>query len=105
MDRIQMACLCLIASACILAGLLVTRMTPSEAQALLTNSKGRFTFLTAQTKANEESLFVVDGFNEKLLIYKADLGKGPSGRVELMQAFDLPKLFASGTKGGDKPKP
>ncbi len=96
MSRIQLACCCLIASAFALTGLLITSwpmsVTP-QAQAGVVLNKETLTLLTAQTRRDEEALFILDNLNEKLLIYRLNLAKR---QLELAGAADLPKLFSEG---------
>lgn len=99
MNRTQAACYSLIASMFVLAGLLIVhvsgRLTPS-AYADMVTSKESLTLLTASTRAGEEALFVLDSINEKLMIYRLDIGKK---QLELASAADLRQLFQSGDEG------
>lgn len=102
MNRIQLACYSLIASAIVLVGLLVVslpRWWSPTAQASLVLGKDTLTLMTAKTRPDEEALFVLDGLNQKLLIYRLDLVKK---QLELAGNADLVQLFASG--GGDDGK-
>ncbi len=96
MNRIQLACCFLIASAFVLAGLLITSLPMSAtplAQAGVVLNKETLTLMTAQTRKDEEALFILDNLNEKLLIYRIDLVKK---QLELAGAADLPVLFSEG---------
>lgn len=99
MNQIQLACCSLIASACVLTGLLVVNMEDKQilpsADADLVIASPNLTLMTTRTQANEESLFVLDGQSHKLLIYHLDLARK---RVELSASEDLRKLF--NLKGG-----
>lgn len=101
MNRTELACYGLLVSACILAGLLVFRLQdkpvlPTAHASLIANYEN-VTLMTAQTRGDEEALFALDSFNEKLLIYRIDVGKK---RLELANSIELPTLFA-----GDGRKP
>jgi hypothetical protein len=99
MNRIQLACYCLIASAFVLAALLVANIGPrlgsviQPAEAGLVIAKNNFTFLTARARAGDEALFVIDNFNEQLLIYSVDAGRK---RMDVANVVDLSRLFAGG---------
>ena len=103
MDRMKLACLCLTASAFVLAGLLVTRMPNlvPKAQAAMIEDKSRFTMLTAQAKAGDEVLFVIDQLNEALLIYIIDPAAGRGGKQVLDKKLNLDQLF--GAQAGAAP--
>lgn len=100
MNRIHLACYGLIACAFVLTGLLLVQLDArfdTEAQASMVIARENFTLLTARTRASEEALFVLDNANERLLIYRLDLGKQallPAG------AFNLPTLFQNAASGG-----
>lgn len=99
MTRTQMACYGLIASAFILSGLLVVKLQgvdllpKAHADQLLT--RANLTIMTARTRNDEESLFVMDNISQKLLIYKIRL-VGRKGRLELARSMDLKQLFGGG---------
>ncbi len=99
MNRIQLACFALLASALVLAGLLVSngRQVLPEAQAALVIAEPGFSFMTAETRRDEEALFVI--VNDKLMIYTTSL-TGARGRVELVSATDLSRLFSGTDAGG-----
>lgn len=73
MNAIQTACCCLIASACVLAGLLVVQISertePNTAEAAQVIARENFTLLTAKTRDSEEALFVLDNSTGVLLVY------------------------------------
>ncbi len=104
MDRLNTACYSLIASAFVLAGLLVAtaidRVTPA-AQAGMVVNKETLTMLTAKTRPDEEAMFVLDGLNQVLLIYRLDVAKK---QLELSAAAYLPDLFQEGGDGQPKPR-
>ncbi len=101
MTRTETACFGLIASAFILAGLLLVQVSsmPNNAQASMVISRNNFTLLTAKTRSNEESLFIINNATDRLLIYRLDLARK---RIELSGSADLADLFSrSGSGGGD----
>lgn len=102
MTRMQLACVFLIASAAVLGGLLVSRLgdlgrLESQARANIVSSKGAYTFLTAQARAGDDAMFVIDNFSSQMLIYSVDVNRK---RMELAQSIDLNRLFAGGPGGG-----
>ena len=101
MNRIETACFGLIASAFILAGLLIVQLsaTPNTAEAAMVNTRDNFTLLTAKTKNGEESLFIINNITSRLLIYSPDL---PGKSMELVGGAELPALFTGGAGGGGR---
>ena len=95
MNQTQLTCCGLMASAFALAAALFINLNekqllPSaEAEMVLTTPQN-LSFLTTRTQANEESLFVIDNINHKLLIYKLDTSRK---RLDLAGAEDLKKVF------------
>jgi len=98
MTRIETACYALIASAFILAGLLLVQVSgrPNTADASLVISRENFTLLTAKTRSNEESLFIINNATNRLLVYRLDLARK---RIELSGGADLADLFS---RSGDR---
>lgn len=100
MNRIQTACYCLIASALVLSGLLVVELSkktsPNEAEASMVIARENFTLLTAETRRDEESLFVLDNSSGTLLVYRLDLS---DERMELAAGLSLNDIF--GGQGGE----
>jgi len=101
MSRIQLACVSLIASAFVLAGLLVVQMgsrlsNPAHAELVITRDD--FTLMTAQTRRDEEALFVLDNVSGQLLVYRTSLP--PRSRLELVGIQSMPQLF--GRSGGGR---
>jgi len=104
MTRIQVACYTLIASAFILTGLLLDRVTDgaspfeSTANASMVSNKASFTMLTARTrsptgdKPGEECLFIVDDVSNLLLIYRVE-PRSSGGKAELLHFEDLSRAF------------
>lgn len=80
MKRTELAGYGLMASAFLLAGLLIVQLSGSgsltpTAQAEMALTHGNLTVMTAQTKSNEEALFVMDNINQELHIFTLDIGK------------------------------
>lgn len=101
MNRIQLACYCLLASAFVLAALLVVNLDgqlASPAHAAMAVQTNNATFITAQTREGEEALFVLDNLNNRLLIYTTNVGRG---QIELVGGISLNQLF----RGGNAPAP
>ncbi len=100
MNRIQVACFSLIASAFILTGLLITQLgshgLESTANAEMVLAQRNFTIMTAETRQDEEALFIMDNSSGSLLIYTLDLTQG---RLELNRAIDMNRVFAGGERG------
>jgi len=99
MTRIETACYGLIASAFILAGLLLVQVSdmPNTADASLVISRNNFTLLTAKTRSNEESLFIINNATDRLLVYRLDLARK---RIELSGGANLGELFSRGGGSG-----
>ena len=92
MSRVQLACYSLLASAFLLAGLLVVQLgdrleTPAHA-AMVVNQQN-FTLMTAPTQEREEALFIMDDNSGQLLIYKSDV---PRERI-VLERFPRPRLI------------
>lgn len=100
MNRIQLACYGLTASAFVLAGLLLSalpaHMEPS-AEAALVVSRDNITAMTARTRDKEEALFVIENNSQRLLIFTLDIGKR---RLERAHAQDLTQIFRSSAPAG-----
>lgn len=92
MNRIQTACYGLIASAFILAGLLIVQLSsmPNTAEAAMVITRDNFTLLTAKTRSSEEALFIINNITSRLLIYSLNIGQK---RMELAGGADLNELF------------
>jgi hypothetical protein len=99
MTRIETACYGLIASAFLLAGLLIVQVSsmPNTAEAGLVITRDDFTLLTARTRTNEESLFVIDNDTSRLLIYRLELARN---RIVLAGGADLREIFSRGASAG-----
>ena len=106
MTRIEIACYALIATAFMLAGILVVALDGYHAESAHANmviARDNFTLMTANTRQTEEALFVLDNANARLLIYRLDL---PRKQLLPIGAFSLQDLFrqgrgGSGGAGGD----
>ena len=102
MNRIQLACLALTASAFVLAGLLLATLPnrlDQQANAALVVSRDSITAMTARTQPDQDSVFIIENNSQKLLIYTVDLGRR---RIEPAQSIDLNTLFNT---GGGAPAP
>jgi len=91
MSRIQLACYSLVASAFILAGLLVAQHDQQKASGAMVIDREDFALMTTQTRPNEEALFVIDNSTGYLLIYRVG-----SGQVQLAWAGNLNRFFGGG---------
>ncbi|MCX5658287.1 MAG: hypothetical protein NTW19_01025 [Planctomycetota bacterium] len=95
MNSTQKACCILMASAFVLAALLLVtlqeRFTARAEASPLIIARENITAMTAKTRINQESLLVLDNASQKLLIYDLDVAKQ---RMNLIGETDLSKLFA-----------
>lgn len=93
MNRTQTACYALIASAFILAGLLIFQLGTqhqNEANAGMVIAEGSFSIMTARTRTDEESLFVLENNSGILLVYRLELSKReitPVGFLNVAREF------------------
>jgi len=102
MNRIQTACYCLLTSAFILAAILVLRIdatTPDNtADANMVVNQPQFSLMTARTRGTEESLFVLDSNNGKVVVYAPNLSRE---RLEVVVGIDLAQdVFGGNGNGG-----
>lgn len=104
MTRIQAACLCLLASALVLAGLLIARVgdLASPAYANMVTGKSDFQFLTARTEKGEDALFVLDNRSQKLVIYTTDV-RGRNGTIRPVGGMNLAREFTRLESGARRP--
>lgn len=106
MTAIQKACYILTASAVVLAALLLAavqeRFIPAAQATPLIVSRESLTMMTARTRVNQESLFVLDNASQKLLIYDLDVAKQ---RMNLAGFIELGQLFAANTGGPNIVRP
>jgi hypothetical protein len=108
MNRIQLACYSLIASAFVLAALLMVQTQhrqiaiEQQADASMVINRDTFTIMTAITKDNEEALFVLDNQSQRLMVFKLDLEKSA---VRLLKdgVVNLNTIF-NGTEKADTGK-
>lgn len=101
MNRTQTACFCLLASAFVLAAILIVRVdqqaAPNAAQADMVIAQPAFTMMTATTRANaegegEESLFVLDNSRGILLVYTPNVGRS---QLTPITSIRMSKIFGS----------
>lgn len=102
MNRLQYACFALIASAFVLAGMLVMQMSGRLVQPAYAGEailRDNLTAVSAQSREGEDALFVLDSISERMLIYRLEAGKK---RMELMASVNLAEVFAQvpATTGG-----
>lgn len=102
MTNLQMACYGLIASAFILAGLLLVQlqhqaMLTQQVQAEMVVNRTNYTMMTTQTRADEEALFIINNVTNRLLIYTTDVS---SSRMNMVGNQDLLQLFGGGGGAG-----
>ena len=94
MTRLHAACLCLVASALLLSGLLIVqvaqRTEPNKAEAALVIARDNFTLLTAPTRDQEEALFVLDNSSGMLLVYRLEIGRE---QLVLSDRLNVGELF------------
>lgn len=93
MDRTQTACYFLIASAFVLAGLLVHALAhrlPSV-QAEMLATRENYTALTVPYMS-DDLLYIVDHAADRLLVYRLEVSGG-RGRLELLASEALTPLF------------
>jgi hypothetical protein len=89
MSRTQTACFALLASAFVLAAMLVagiTRHADTTANADVVITKNVYTFLSANgVNTGEDFIYLLDNKNERLLCY----WHNPRGRIELYGTLDV----------------
>lgn len=106
MNTTQSACYSLMASAFVLAAVLVVQLQQRSilpaAHAEQVINRGSITAMTALTRNGEESLFVLDNLSQKLLVYHTEIrgGGARKGEMTLVGSTDLAKLFE---KSGEAP--
>ena len=90
MKRYDLACYSLLASAFVLAGLLMVQLQSRSvlpaANAEMVLNRGNITLMTAQTRPDEEAVFILENSTAKLLVYRIDIAKK---RIDLARASDL----------------
>lgn len=99
MNHIQTACFCLLASAFVLAAVLVVRVdqqaAPNAAHADQVIAQPAFTMMTARTRGGdngpgEESLFILDNNAGVLVVYAPNVGKS---QIEPIQGIRMADIF------------
>ena len=102
MNRIQTACFMLLASAFVLSAILVVQLdkvTPAntaDADQVIAQPQS-FSLMTARTRGDDESLFVLDSTSGKLVIYKPNIGRE---QLEVVRAIDLSQIFGNNDRRG-----
>jgi len=97
MNRIQTACFMLLASAFVLSAILVVRLdkvdtqNPAQADQVIAQPDS-FSLMTARTRGDDESLFVLDSRGGKLVIYTPNVGRQ---QLVVTRAFNLSELFGN----------
>jgi len=86
MNRIQLACCSLTASAFLLAGMLIMQLDQPRAQGAMVINRENFSLMTTQTRPNEEALFVLDNSTGSLLIYRMNINED---QLQLLEVIDL----------------
>jgi len=96
MTRIQTACYCLLASAFVLMGVLIVQMdrtsAPNEAKADQVIAQAQFSLMTARTRGEEESLFVLDNRAGALVVYKPNVARE---QLEVVTVIPMSDLFGN----------
>lgn len=100
MKRYEFASLSLLASAFVLAGLLVVQLQnhpvlPTASAEMVLN-RGNITLMTAQTRPGEEAVFVLENTTAKLLVYKVDFLKK---RIDLARSSELAPWLRAAAAG------
>ena len=82
----------LIACAFVLTIAVVSKLAPpAAADQVLT--RDQLTVLTAQTSANDESLFIIDTISGKMVIYRPRVDRK---KLEAVEGIEMRKLFDEG---------
>ncbi|MCE9589624.1 MAG: hypothetical protein K8S99_03775 [Planctomycetes bacterium] len=101
MNRIQLACYGLTASAFVLAGLLLSaipgRFEETANAVPMVVNRDNITAMTARARVNEDALFLIENNSQKLVIYTLNLTKR---RLELAAKIDLNQMFGAPRSGG-----
>lgn len=107
MKRTQTACFALLASAFVLAAILVIRLDqktePNAAHADMVITQPAFTLMTARTRGNatngEESLFVLDNTGGTLIVYKPEVN---NKRLTPFAVVKMSDVFGGNAGGRDR---
>jgi hypothetical protein len=103
MKRFDFACYSLLASAFVLAAIVLVQLQSRSvlptANAEMVLNRGNLTLMTAQTRPNEESVFVLENSTSTLLVYKIDVNRK---RIDLARKQELSGWLraAQGQTGG-----
>ncbi len=108
MNRVQMACYCLLASAFILGALCLfqaSQIADTRANAEMAVNKGFVTMLSTTYRTDAEIVYVLDSKSEMLAAYMLDPNKKvielmPGGMVNVGRAFQMLGDNAAGGTGG-----
>ena len=108
MNRTQTACFALLASAFVLAAILVIQLD-RKAEANAAHADGQnvlqttFQMMTARTRGNQgggdESLFILDNTKGVLIVYVPNI---PRERLEPVTAIKMDNIFGGGGGGGGR---
>ena len=96
MNRTRFACYSLLASAFVLAGILLVRLDTHLTRVAFADqsvTSGDFTIMTARTKNDDEALFVLDNINARLLIIKTEVNRK---RVRVVKTVNLQRELGGG---------
>ena len=116
MTRIQLACIVLIASACVLAGLLaatwanrpnrqadiadaVTATFESSAYGQFVVSKGGLTVLATQVSEDHDMVYVLDSRSQRLVAYLFEPNRK---EIERLAGLDIGEVMARQMKAGSR---
>jgi hypothetical protein len=97
LSRVQLACCCLAASAFVLTAMLTAslagRFAPltADARADMVQMADDYVLMTALTRSNEESLFIIDNRQQKLMVYRTDASRQ---RMTPFIIEDIDAIFA-----------
>jgi hypothetical protein len=98
LSRVQLACCVLAASAFVLSALLIAsvagRFAPltQAAQADMVQTADDYVLMTALTRSNEESLFIIDNRQQKIMVYRTDVSRE---RLAPYIIEDIDAIFSS----------
>lgn len=96
MNRTNLACFALLASAFVLAAILFVQMQShsilSEAQASMVVNDAPVSAMTLKSRNGEDVLCVLENTSQRLLIYRTDLARN---QLRLVQNVDLSQIFGN----------
>lgn len=99
MNRTHTICCCLIASAVVLSGMLITQLGQryeNPADAAMVIARDNFSLMTAKTRSSEEALFILDNASGTLLVYNMEIARR---RIALADGVKLDQLFGNVGRG------